>query len=75
MLLDKEQLIDLLEESPKKCFFSMMVMVEKKYGVEHVLENIKGIRQLTDFYIDQVDNYKKTWDIFKKEWLKNGKEW
>ena len=50
-------------------------MVEKKYGVEYVLENINGIRQLTDFYIDQVDNYKKTWDIFKKEWLKNGKEW
>lgn len=75
MLLDKKQLIDLLEESPKKCFFSMMIMVEKKYGVEHVLENVNGIRQLTDFYIDQVDNYKKTWDIFKKEWLKNGKEW
>ena len=58
MLLDKEQLIDLLEESPKKCFFSMMIMVEKKYGVEYVLENVNGIRQLTDFYIDQVDNYK-----------------
>ena len=52
MLLDKEQLIDLLEESPKKCFFSMMIMVEKKYGVEHVLENVNRIRQLTDFYID-----------------------
>ena len=34
MLLNKEQLIDLLEESPKKCFFSMMIMVEKKYGVD-----------------------------------------
>ena len=75
MLLNKEQLIDLLEESPKKCFFSMMITVEKKYGVEYVLENVNGIRQLIDLYIDQVDNYKKTWDIFKKEWLKNGKEW
>lgn len=71
MKIPAEELLLSLKNSDKKCYFSMLVRIEKRYDVKIALENSNMIVKMCKLYDELVQKQGKSWDYFEKEFLKN----
>lgn len=74
MKLPLDELLELLKHSEKKCHFTMMVRIEKKYSAEVALHNANTIVKMCEMYNKLVIQSGKSWDIFKKKFLESQNE-